>query len=89
LNLVFPKYLRLNLSITFQGWERGCGSQKKGAAVLWRLGVGTLELEGWGGAALGWLACLLCFTGGQPALVHGRQRWVLVMSKAVSTHGEE
>ena len=60
-----------------------------GAAVLWRLGVGTLELEGWGGGALGWLACLLCFTVGQPALVHGRQRWVLVMSEAVSTHGEE
>lgn len=57
--------------------------------MLWRLGVGTLELEGWGGGALGWLACLLCFTGGQPALVHGRRRWILVMSDAVSTHGEK
>lgn len=59
--------------------------------MLWRLGVGTLELDGWGGGwvALGWLACLLCFSRGQPVLVHGRQRWVLVMSEPVSTHGEK
>ena len=58
--------------------------------MLQRLGVGT-QLDGWGGGwvALGWLASLLCFAGGQPALVHGRQRWVLVMSEPVSTYGEK
>lgn len=48
---------------------------------------GAGPLRGW--VALGWLACLLCFTGDQPALVHGRQRWVLMMSEPVSTHGEK
>lgn len=42
----------------------------EGGRYAWEAGVrgGKLGLESWRGL-LGWLACLLCFTGGQPALV--------------------
>lgn len=54
-------------------------------------------MEAGGGASQGWragggsgpasLTVLLCW--GQPALVCGQARWLLVMSEPSSTHGRE
>ena len=75
MNRVFPKYLSINL-LTPQGWREEGGAEGGGCAM-----------EAGGGSGPASLTVLLCW--GQPALVCGQARWLLVMSEPSSTHGRE